>query len=551
VRIAPYHTVVIPRTSRRAVSLAVVLAILAGCGSDQPSPAPSADGSPVSGAPAPSDAPAPPSASPSGPQAIEFPLAVVTGITNLKHVISIQELRRLARRGELAVPCGVDVQRPNVPDGTECVPADGIAPLLEADQSRVALLPPGLVEPATKVLPLPGDGPFRIFGPDLFGDPEARALDYPITAVATPGADGFDAAWAAYDPSQVWTLTNLGSLCADRWAAYQAATLGKGWHWIFNGGTARYAAPAPIDPPVVPPYENAVPVNPIDTGNDGATATVVRRSDVAIADHECPVVPSAGWVPRATNDGLNVFSVPEEVLPEWRDTLGLDAVYLAANHMSDQGVAGIRSTLDLMDEYGLRRTGLGMNLREALEPTYVEVAGLRVGFVAFNDVPGVAAAGRDTPGVPWITRENVRRGVRLARQGGADLVICNPQWWGGAEYHDDLYPLQAEQLRWFDGAGCDHVIGSGTHVAGPLLLRDRPDGPSVVLVSPGNYVFGQGWWQETQEGVILDLTFRGTTLVNVRMRPTVQIDAARPALLHPEREGSYVLQRIWKYSTID
>lgn len=539
----------IARTSRTAISLAVVLALLAGCGLMNPSQPASSDGTPVSGAPAPSDAA--PSAAPTEPQPMTFPLAIVTGITNLKPVISLGELRRLARRGGLVVPCGVDIQRPNLRSGDACVNADEIAPLIEADQVRVALLPPGLVEPATKVLSLRGDGPFGYFGPDLFGDSESRALDYPITGVATPGADGFDPAWAAHDPEQIWTLTNLGSLCADRWAAHQAHTLGKGWRWIFDGGTARYAAPAPIDPPPVPPFENAVPVDPIDTGNDGATAALVRRSDVAIADHECPVVPSAGWVPRSISDPLNVFSVPEDVLPLWRDHLGLDAIYLAANHLSDQGVEGIRSTLELMDEYGLRRTGLGMNLREALEPTYVEVAGVRVGFVAFNDVPGVAAAGPDTPGVPWITRENIRRGVRLARQGGADLIICNPQWWGGAEYHDELYPLQAQQLRWFDGAGCDHVIGSGTHVAGPVLLRQRADGPSVVLVSPGNFVFGQGWWQETQEGLILDLTFRGTTLVNVRLRPTVQILAARPALLDPEGDGNYVLQRVWSYSTID
>jgi hypothetical protein len=541
---------VIARTSQRAAGLAVALALLAACGLTDPSPPPSSDSTPVSGAPAPSDAPASAPASPSQPPPTRFPLAVVTGFTNLKPAITVRELRQLARRGELVLPCGVEVRRPELAPGNSCVNAAEIAALLRAGQDRVALLPPGLVEPATRVLRIAGDGPFGLFGPDLFGDAEARAERYPIVASAAADAE-LDPAWTAYEASEIWTLTNIGSLCADRWAAYQAHTLGKGWHWIFDGGTARYAAPAPIDPPVVPPFENAVPVSPIDTGNDGATAEILRRSDVAIADHECPVVPSGSWVPRAIDDPQNVFSVPEDVLPEWRDTLGLDAVYLAANHLSDQGVEGIRSTLELMDEYGLRRTGLGMNLREALEPTYVEVAGLRVGFVAFNDVPGVAAAGPDTPGVPWITPENIRRGVRLARQGGADLVICNPQWWGGAEYHDDLWPLQAQQLRWFDRAGCDHVIGSGTHVAGPLLLRQRARGPSVVLVSPGNFVFGQGWWQETQEGLILDLTFRGTTLVNVRLHPTVQIAAARPALLDPEGDGNYVLQRLWKYSTID
>jgi poly-gamma-glutamate capsule biosynthesis protein CapA/YwtB (metallophosphatase superfamily) len=290
-------------------------------------------------------------------------------------------------------------------------------------------------------------------------------------------------------------------------------------------------------------------VRPIDTGNDGTFAQVTKRSDVAIADHECPVIPNESWKPALGSSV--VLSVPEALLPRWRDKLGLDMVYLAANHLSDKGVAGIRSTLRLMDEYKIPSTGLGMDLDEALEPAYAQVAGLKIGFVAFNDVAGVTKADADTAGVPWITQANITEGVRRAKAGGADLVICNPQWWGGAEYHDDLWPVQKKQIGWFDKAGCDHVIGSGTHVAGPMLLRPRGDGVSVTLVSPGNHYFGQGWWQETQEGVILDLTFRGKTLVNVRMRPTVMINQARPALLDPQKDGRYVLQRVFKYSTVD
>lgn len=537
------------RPTSRAAGLLLITALLAACGSASPSPVPSEAGSstaPATSQPTPTIEPTPTPVVP-----VEFPLAVVTGFTNLKPAIGLDELATLAAGGQLLLPCGVEVVDPTLELTSACVAATEIAATLNADPSRVGLLPPGLVEPATKVLPIAGDGPFGLFGPNLFGDAEARAMDYPILGSAMPDDPAIDPAWTEHNPNEIWTLTNIGSLCADRWAAHQAHVLGKGWRWIFDGGTARYAAPTVVDPPVVPPFENAVPVSPIDTGNDGATARLLRRSDVAIADHECPVVPSSSFVPRAITDPMNVFSVPEDVLPEWRDHLGLDVIYLAANHMSDKGVEGIRSTIQLMDEYGIPRTGLGMDLAQALEPAFVDVAGLTLGFVAFNDVPGVAAAGPGTPGVPWITRENVRRGVRLARDGGADLVICNPQWWGGAEYHDDLWPLQAEQLGWFDAEGCDHVIGSGTHVAGPLLLRELPDGPSVVLASPGNFVFGQGWWQETQEGLILDLAFRGTTLVNVRLHPTVQIAAARPALLDPQGDGHYVLERIWKYAILD
>jgi poly-gamma-glutamate capsule biosynthesis protein CapA/YwtB (metallophosphatase superfamily) len=219
--------------------------------------------------------------------------------------------------------------------------------------------------------------------------------------------------------------------------------------------------------------------------------------------------------------------------------------------MSDRGVAGIRSTLDMLEDRGIPHTGLGMDLDEALEPAYLEVAGIKVALVAFNDVGGVVRADADTAGVAWITRANVNAAVKRARDGGADLVLCNPQWWGGREYHDDLLPKQVRQLGFFDDAGCDHVIGAGTHVAGPLLLRARPDDVSLVLASPGNYMFGQDWWQDTQEGVILDQTFVGKRMVNVRLHPYVMILAARASLTDPEGDGHYVLDRIWAGGEVD
>jgi hypothetical protein len=530
-----------PGISRRAAEMAAFL-FLTGCLTAQQTPSPSGpDASPpVSSAPSPTVAP-----SPTPVPEVQVPLAVVTGITNLKANITVDELTALADAGQLVMPCGVTVTEPALTPTEACVAADEIATALQAEQARVALLPPGLVEPATKVLSIAGDGPFGLFGPDLFGGPESRGATYPVRGSALPDDPALHPDWLAYDASEIWTLTNIGSLCADRGAAFQAVTQGRGWDWAFGGGTAAYEAPTVVDPPDGGPY---YPVQPIDTGNDGATARVQQRADVAIADHECPVMSDDVWAPQL--GAAAIFSVPEAVLPFWRDTLGLDVIYLAANHLSDKGVEGISSTLRLLDEYGLQRTGLGMNLDEALEPAFVDVGGITVGFVAFNDVPGVAEADATTPGVPWITEANIQAGVQRARDGGADLVICNPQWWGGAEYHDDLWPTQVTQVGWFEAGGCDHVIGSGTHVAGPLLLGGDARDPRAVLVSPGNYMFGQGWWQETQEGVIIEMAFRGSTLVNVRFHPTVQLLQARPALLDPQGDGHYVLERLWLYSTI-
>jgi hypothetical protein len=545
VGLSPYDTFVITPTFRRWTVLLATLVLLAAC--TQASPSSTATPEPASSQ-RPSVSPSPTAVpTPTPVVAVEVPLAVVTGITNLKQVISVEEVQALADEGSLVLPCGVDVAQPTVAEGAPCTAADEIAAMIEADGTRVALLPPGLVNPATKVLRIAGDGPFGLFGPDLFGDPESRSLDYPILGTAMPDDPALDPAWLAHDASQVWTLTNLGSLCADRGAAYETVAQGRGWDWAFDGGTAVYAAPGVVDPPDEGPY---YPVQPVETGNDGVVSAIVRRSDVAIADHECPVMRDEVWQPNLSSTSF-AFSVPEALLPIWRDTLGLDVIYLAANHLADKGVEGMQSTLELLDEYGLPRTGLGMDLDEALEPAYVEVAGITVGFVAFNDVVGPPAAAPGTPGVAWLTEANVTEAVGRARDGGAELVVCNPQWWGGAEYHADLWPLQVEQLGWFDAAGCDHVIGSGTHVAGPLLIERPDDHLRLVLASPGNYMFGQGWWQETQEGVIIEATYRGTELVNVRLHPTVQFLQARPVLLDPEGDGRYVLERIWKYATLD
>jgi len=473
-----------------------------------------------------------------------FPLAVVTGITNLKSTITLDELGSLASSDQLVFPCGITVTQPTLSAIGGCVAPNRIVAHLQSEQTLVALLPPGLVEPATKVLPIAGTGPYGLFGPDLFGDPESRVLPYPITGSApAEGPGAIDPAWVAYDPAQTWTLTAIGSLCADRVAAYQAVTLGKGWDWPFNGGTAVYSGPPYLNPNPPPGISQFPIVKAIETGNDGVNASISRRSDVALADHKCPILRDDVWQPNLT--GFPSLAVPETVLTRWEEFLGIDAVYLAADHQSDRGVAGIQSTVDILDEHALPHTGLGMNLDQALEPAYVDVAGLKVAFVNWNDVPGPTHAGETTPGVAWLTQANVEASVERARAGGANLVICDPQWWGGSEYHPDLYASQVTAVEWMDAAGCDQIIAGGLHVSGGLFLREGPNGVSVIQAGPGNYMYGQPWWQQTQEGVIVELAFRGTTLVNVRLHPYVMVLNARPSLTDPEGDGHYVLERIW------
>ena len=529
----------------RLVSAVAVAALLCACSSPVPSPSTVATREPTAAAsPSPTIAP-----TPTPPATVSFPLAVVTGLTSPRSTITLDELTTLAASRALVRPCGVQVEQPTIDTDLSCLAADDIVTWLRTHPRRVALLPPGLVEPATRVLPIAGDGPYGLFGADLFGDTESRAQPYPVIGSAVVDSPSLDPAWLAYDASQVWTLASIGSLCSDRGAAYQAVTIGKGWDWVFGGGTMRYSGPPFINPNPPPGIDAQLVVQPIETGNDGLTASITHRADIALADHKCPILPTSQWVPNL--NGPPSLSVPEAVVSRWQDLLGIDAVFLAADHASDRGNAGIRSTIDILNQHGIPHTGTGMNLDQALEPAYVEVAGLKVAFVSWNEVLGPVHAGPDTPGVAWLNQDNVDAAVGRARDGGADLVICDPQWWGGDEYHGDLWASQREAVTWMDAAGCDQIIGGGLHVTGGLFLRQGSDGVSLIQAGPGNYVYGQNYRQDVQEGVILDMSFRGTTLVNVRFHPYVMLLNARAGLTDPETDGRYVLQRIWDNSEID
>jgi poly-gamma-glutamate capsule biosynthesis protein CapA/YwtB (metallophosphatase superfamily) len=533
----------------RAGALIAAAALVVGCLTPNVTPAPTQ----VAVAPTPSATVAPtasasplPSATPAG--ATTFPLAVVTGLTNLRGGITIAELSQLANAGKLLEPCGIEVSEPALTPADTCVVADQIATKLQAQPQTIALLPPRLVQPATKTLPIDGKGPFGLFGADLFGDPAARAIPYPIQGRAMPGAS-LDPAWTAYDPTQVWDLSSVGGVCSDRGSAWQALHLGKGWPWLFDGGTAKYRGKPYLNPSPPEGISREVIVSPVETGHAGTLARLIKGADLTIADVECPIVPTSQFVP---NYGRSLtFSISEAVLPLWKDTFGFDVAYMAANHNTDKGRAGVASSIQLLDRYGIEHVGVGLDYDQAMKPAIVERAGVKMAFVAWNDVPGVTRATSTSAGVPWITKANIVRSVRLARAAGAQLVFCDPQWWGGAEYHLDLQNAQLDQLKWFDEAGCDEVIGAGTHFAGPMLLQQLDGHLGLVMASEGNLVFGQDWWQLTQEGVLMTVTFRGTQLANVHVYPYVMVFNARSDLTNPQADGHYVMDRLWDHATTD
>ena len=514
------------RPDRRLRLVLVTVLALGACTTLDPTPS----AAPVSTSPEPTPEPSPsPTPSPTPVPEVEVPLAVVTGYTNPLASITEVELEAAIEADAMIQPCELVTAADPAP---RCLDADEIVDHLLANSTELAFLPAGLVVPTIKVLP--------VDGADLFGDADARSAPYPYTASIqlTEDREGW-----LLDTADVRTLISLGDSCPDRGVAHAAITLGRGWDWVFGGGTAEYTAvyPNPVPPGFVGNGFNVVDAVP--TGNEGAVAELVSGADVTLDDFECPVVDDF-----TVNEGV-IFSIDPAVLPHLRDTYGVDVATLAANHLFDRGTPGFLQTLDKFEAAGIPTAGAGVDLDAALEPAYVEVNGLRFAFVGLNEIPGSLEAGVEQPGVLWLRDENVVEAVGRARAAEADLVICVPQWWGGGEYHAQFLGDMRRQQQVFFDAGCDHVLGHGTHWSGPIEITATDDGDHrVTMVSHGNFLFGQEWSQQTQEGVVLELAFVGTRLAQARMHPYIMLEQAQTNLTDPATDGLWVLNRIYEAS---
>src|SRR5207247_3698225 len=140
-------------------------------------------------------------------------------------------------------------------------------------------------------------------------------------------------------------------------------------------------------------------------------------------------------------------------------------------------------------------------------------AGLTVSNLGYGTSAGAYTAGPSTPGSARLTVAGAKADIAAARRAGADVVIVYPHW--GIEYRASPFAGQQALARAMIDAGADMVIGNHAHWVGAMeVYKGRP-----IWYALGNFVFDQTWSEPTSEGLLLELTFSGRRLVQVRLHP--------------------------------
>ena len=496
-------------------------------------PGSTTDGEPTAAlTPEPTESVAPATPSPTAPIA-DVPIVPVTNFratptaTDVKEVKAVlagtstryKALELIASEAD-AILAALGVGRPS--DTTRLVLAKDTASLaadLTKNGKRLAFLRADTVGPEVRALTWGGKA--------LFGVDRVAALaDWPLTARLPAPTTA-----AAFDPTTTWTLFAGGDIMLDRGVYETLAVKGKGADFPFDGGTAEITGRCKDCSPLGwdTPYTKR-------TGNAGAFRNLIKGADIAIANFENPAPNKWTWHTSKT-----VFSAN----PKFIDGLanaGIDYVSLANNHIRDAGGAGLLQTIANVTERGIAVSGAGKNLAAARKPAILEAAGTKVAILGYDAIAGYYHATATKIGSAPFTAAVVKADVAAARKAGADLVIVFPHW--GTEYDATPFANQKKLARMAIDAGADMIIGNHAHWAAAMeIYKGRP-----IWYALGNFVFDQTWSEPTMEGITLELTFRGTELVQVHMRPHIILDKAQPNFLDPAGDGKVVMGQVFTAS---
>jgi poly-gamma-glutamate capsule biosynthesis protein CapA/YwtB (metallophosphatase superfamily) len=270
-----------------------------------------------------------------------------------------------------------------------------------------------------------------------------------------------------------------------------------------------------------------------------AVAPWLRTADLALGNLEC-VIAEEG-TPRA---GPYRLRAPLSAVTILRDA-GFDVLGLANNHALDFGPEALAEAVGRLQEAGIATVGVGSDAEAAAQPLIREINGVRLAFLAFNDVPDPEDSPEEGGWTPatW-DRERGTAAIAAARV-QADVAVVSVHW--GYEYQLRPDPAQRDQARAMLDAGADLVLGHHPHVVQDteLDLRGLAETSEVfsgrfVAYSLGNFVFDQQQG-ETRQGLALRAFFDEQGLRAVQALPVWA--GLRPRLMTAD-EASALLDRV-------
>lgn len=269
----------------------------------------------------------------------------------------------------------------------------------------------------------------------------------------------------------------------------------------------------------------------------GDTLGLFRHADWRICNLEC-AISDRGTPWRETPKRFHFRTDAKNV--DVLKAAQIDCVSLANNHALDFGYDALEDTVRILSEARILHAGGGPNARIAQYAPRIDIAGLKVGFVAFTDNMPVWEATADKAGVYFVPvdlhdprMQQLLRKLRAIRD-EVDLLIISAHWgpnWG--------YDPPAEHRvagHAFIDHGADIVFGHSAHICrGIEIYKRRP-----ILYSTGDFIddYAIDPAERNDRSFIFCVDTDGAEITRIDLHPTIIGDFQARRARGEDRNGS-------------
>ena len=245
---------------------------------------------------------------------------------------------------------------------------------------------------------------------------------------------------------------------------------------------------------------------------------ILNEADYRLFNLETPLVDKVSPIKKY---GRNLIASTKSI--NGIKAFGIDAFTLANNHIMDQGVAGLHSTISLLRKNGISYVGAGDNLQEAIRPLLFSVNGTKYGVYACTEHE-FSVAREDFAGAnPFDPLESPDHVETLKHE--CDYVIV--LYHGGKEQYRYPSPYLQKVCRKLVEKGADLVVCQHSHCIG--CLEKYREG--TIIYGQGNFLFTQWSNDYWNTGLILKLNDnRSIDYIPIERANNGGIRLARPSV---------------------
>lgn len=266
---------------------------------------------------------------------------------------------------------------------------------------------------------------------------------------------------------------------------------------------------------------------------------ILKKKDLSITNLECPLTTKTNPIQKP---GPHLAAHPKCI--KAIKYANFDVVTLANNHILDQDEAGLRDTLKLCKDEGVKTVGAGANLAEASRPLYLNVKNKKIAILNFAEQEFSIAKENKAGANPVNLVRNYYSIIEAKKNADIILVIIH----GGHEYYHLPSPRMVETYRFVADLGVSAIIGHHTHcVSGYEIYNSVP-----ILYSLGNFIFDsekkrhKSWY----EGYFVRFNFSYDSKCKISFFPYYQCKSEPGLELMKDDEKNKFLIKIQEYSNI-